>query len=68
LTSFRDVEDDRDAGAVELVAQLGRAAIRHELAGDGLELERDSIHVELLRWALKTSFAGREGRPSQGWT
>src|SRR5438093_2344083 len=58
--AFGDIEDDRDARAVELIAELRIAALGCELSGNGLELERDPTAVELL--GVQQRRAGKERR------
>jgi len=43
-----DVENDGDAGAIELVAKAGVATLRKKTGGQSLELDREAIAVELL--------------------
>ena len=46
-----DVQDDRDAGAIELIAKRGRqlaALTRNEPVGERLELDGEPVHVKLL--------------------
>ena len=42
-----DVENNGDAGPVELVTQVGLAALRKETGGQSLEIDREAIAVEL---------------------
>jgi len=67
-TAFGDVQDDRDTGAIELIAKLGTATLRNELAGDGLELESNSVHVEFLgiRSASPANSGASESREGPG--
>src|SRR6185295_19996340 len=58
--AFGDVEDDRDAGAIELIAQLGEPALRDERASNGLELEGDAVHVQ--PFGVQKGSAGKERR------
>src|SRR6266571_1740565 len=49
--AFGDVERDRDARAVELIAKRGEkhaALARNELGGERLELYREPVHLKLL--------------------
>src|SRR5438034_8306510 len=46
-TAFSDVENNGDAGPVELVTQVGLAALRKETGGQSLEIDREAIAVEL---------------------
>jgi hypothetical protein len=62
--AFGDVERDRRARPIELVAKAGRAALRKKAGGDSLELEGETITVELL--SVQASRAGEERGGSGG--
>src|SRR5436309_150684 len=63
-SALGNVQDDRDARAIELVAKYRLVPARNESGGQRLELDREPVAVEL--FGVEQRLAGEEGRAIGG--